>query len=273
MADATSGPTSPETIRHARALLEAADGVLVLTGAGISAESGVPTFRGAGGLWKDHRPEELATPGAFRRDPRLVWEWYGWRRELVAACTPNAGHRALAGWLARRPDARLCTQNVDGLHGLAALEALADPADSSPAVAPAPILELHGSLFRVRCPECGEETPHREPIDARTRDTLPRCGSCGGILRPAVVWFGEMLPHAVLEEAFAAATRASVALVIGTSALVHPAASLPLVTLEAGGGVIEVNPEPSPLSATAAVSLRGPAGTILPCLLDEGGTR
>lgn len=269
MTDRPAPLPSPEEIARARAVLEEADGIVVLTGAGISAESGLPTFRGAGGLWKEHRAQELATPEAFRRDPRLVWEWYAWRREVAAACRPNPGHRALARWLLRSPHARLCTQNVDGLHTRAAEEVPEGaPGEHSRPHAP-PILELHGSLFRTRCSSCGEEVPHWSAIDATSLDTLPRCKSCGGLLRPAVVWFGEMLPHRVLEEAFDLADRASAALVIGTSALVHPAASLPLLTLQGGGSVIEVNPEPSPITELATVSLRGRAGTVLPALLGE----
>lgn len=252
---------SPEAIRRARALLEGAERVLVLTGAGISAESGVPTFRGADGLWQNHRPEELATPDAFRRDPRLVWEWYGWRRERIGACRPNPGHRALARWLAERgPTATLATQNVDGLHALAAEEWGEAP----------PLLELHGSLFRTRCTACQREGPDRNPVDASTRESLPACG-CGGLLRPAVVWFGEMLPEGVIQEAFRRAEEAQVALVVGTSALVHPAASLPLATLRSGGALVEVNPEPTPLTGSAEVVLQGPAGEILPALLAPSG--
>ena len=217
-----------DELDRARSVLDSADRVFVLTGAGISAESGVPTFRGSQGLWKKHRPEELATPGAFRRDPRLVWEWYAWRRELVSECAPNPGHRALAAWAhRRRPHVRIVTQNVDGLHTLAARS---DGGDSALPV------ELHGSLFRVRCRECHRRTEHRSAIDASSPDTLPRCDTCGALLRPDVVWFGESLDPEVLDEAGSAARRADVALVVGTSAVVEPAASLPRVTASASSG-------------------------------------
>jgi NAD-dependent deacetylase len=263
-----------DELLRAREILGESPRVLVLTGAGISAESGIPTFRGPEGLWKEHRAEDLATPGAFRRDPRLVWEWYAWRRELIAACRPNPGHEALAAWLrARGGSACLATQNVDGLHTLAQEEAAANgkvPGATAPNSAP--LLELHGSLFRVRCTECRADTPHRGPVDATSADTLPVCPQCRGLLRPAVVWFGEMLPEAVVSEAFRWARDADAALVVGTSALVHPAASLPLETLARGGRVVEVNPVPTSLTHLATVSLRAGAGTVLPVLLGTGET-
>jgi len=252
-------------MERARALVADARRVLVLTGAGISAESGVPTFRGEDGLWRNHRPEDLATPEAFRRDPRLVWEWYGWRRELIRGCRPNPGHDALARWLGERGEAAaLATQNVDGLHARAAMEAQLDH--------PAPVLELHGSLFRVRCTGCRRESPHQEPVDASSREALPSCPWCGSLLRPAVVWFGEPLPQDTLDEAVRRAEEADLALVVGTSAMVHPAAALPRLTLGGGGVVVEVNPRPSLLTPLATLSLRGAAGRILPLLLGIPGS-
>ncbi|HSG50420.1 MAG TPA: NAD-dependent protein deacylase [Longimicrobiales bacterium] len=264
-------PTLDAQVDRARDLLAGAGRVLVLTGAGISAESGVPTFRGTQGLWRAQRPEDLATPEAFRRDPRLVWEWYAWRRDLVLGCRPNPGHRALHRWLrARKGIAALATQNVDGLHARAASEeSEANGPPDDPAL-PYPLLELHGSLFRVRCTACGREEPHTASVDATSLETLPRCAACGGLLRPAVVWFGEILPEAALSEAWAWAAAAEVALVVGTSALVHPAASLPRATLERGGVVVEVNPQASPLTPASAVSLRGPAGILLAKVLGTG---
>lgn len=246
---------------RARAHLADARTVLVLTGAGVSAESGVPTFRGDGGLWKSHRAEELATPAAFARDPRLVWEWYAWRRELVASCRPNAAHRALAELAARRPGVVIATQNVDGLHGRAAAEL---PPGGMPVAAP---IELHGSLFRVRCTLCPHAAPHDAAVDASTRATLPRCPVCGALLRPGVVWFGESLEAPVLGAALRAAERADVCLVVGTSAVVQPAASLAAVTREAGGRVIEVNPAETPISAFADEVLRGAAGEVVPTIV------
>jgi NAD-dependent deacetylase len=252
----------------ARRLLGQARNVVFLTGAGISAESGVPTFRGSGGLWNSRRPEELATPEAFRRDPRLVWEWYAWRRGVVAACAPNPGHLSLARFLhARRREAILVTQNVDGLHRLAAIQEAGrgEPAAALP-------LELHGSLFRDRCSGCGVVREAAEPVDARSEATLPRCEACGSLLRPDVVWFGEPLDPGVFGAAHRAASGAEVCVVIGTSALVHPAASLPLATLAARGSVVEINPEETPLTRRASHALRGPAAELVPRMLDPDRT-
>lgn len=252
----------PQVLDRARRLLTDADRIFVLTGAGVSAESGVPTFRGEAGLWKRHRPEELATPQAFARDPRLVWEWYGWRRELVSRCLPNPAHRALATLAARSGNVSLVTQNVDDLHERAASEL------GRGAPAPSPPLHLHGSLFSVRCTRCSWRGPHRASIDATSLDTLPRCDQCGSLLRPDVVWFGEALDREVLQNAFERAREANLCLVVGTSAVVHPAASLPLVTRQAGGALVEVNPDDTGVSHVADAALRGPAGALLPLLIE-----
>ena len=261
-AELTAAARGDEGLRRARALLHEADRVVVLTGAGISAESGVPTFRGPDGLWRSHRPEDLATPEAFRRDPRLVWEWYAWRRSVVSRCAPNEGHRALARLVMRgRPTTTLVTQNVDGLHHRAASEvAGADVERCRP-------LEVHGAIDRDRCSACGARSPGTPHVDATSLETLPRCG-CGGLLRPDVVWFGEALDGGVLGAAFAAAREADVCLVVGTSALVHPAASIPVVTLDCGGAVVEVNTEPTPLTSWASLSLRGTAASLVPALTE-----
>lgn len=262
-------PSTSASTDHARALLAGAATTIVLTGAGVSAESGVPTFRGAGGLWNSHRAEELATPAAFARDPRLVWEWYGWRRTLVAGCAPNAAHHALARLAAGREGVTIATQNVDGLHTRARAERLASVAAISAADddgSPAP-LELHGSLFRVRCTACSYAAPHHEPVDASTLRTIPHCPRCDALLRPAVVWFGESLDPALLGAAMRAAERADVCLVVGTSAVVQPAASLAMITRESGGRVIEVNPDATPLSAIADVVLRATAAETIPRLV------
>ena len=249
-------------VEHARDILGSAERIVVLTGAGVSAESGVPTFRGEKGLWKSHKPEELATPEAFRRDPRLVWEWYAWRRSLVAGCEPNAAHRALAELALAHQSATLVTQNVDGLHHRAA-DAVA--AEGVPGVSPDPAypLEVHGAIHRDRCSRCGARSPGRA-VDATTTEALPMCEACGGMLRPDVVWFGEALDPDVIGASFEAAGKADACLVVGTSAVVYPAASVPDVTLRRGGAVIEINPEPTPLTPMAAVSLRGPAGELVP---------
>jgi NAD-dependent deacetylase len=235
----------------------------VLTGAGVSAESGVPTFRGTQGLWKEYRPEQLATPAAFARDPRLVWEWYDWRRRLVLGCRPNAAHVALAAF-ALEPGRRvwIVTQNVDGLHGVAAREVAAAHSTVRPVLALP--LELHGSLFRTRCTACGTREEHLDPIDTSSHETLPRCRCCGALLRPDVVWFGEALDDAILGEAMERAAAARVCLVVGTSAAVQPAASLALVTKRSGGCVVEVNPEATELTPVADVSIRASAAAAVP---------
>jgi NAD-dependent deacetylase len=255
-------------LERARSLLAEARAVVFLTGAGVSAESGVPTFRGAGGLWRNHEPESLATPEAFRRDPRLVWEWYAWRQGLVAACEPNPGHHAIAALVRRLGDARVVTQNVDGLHERAARTAAAGAA-LTPRERP---LELHGSLFRVKCVGCAYRASVERPctpVDPTGAETLPRCPACGALLRPDVVWFGEALDAGVLGEASRVASAADLCVVVGTSALVHPAASLPLLTLEGGGTLLEVNPARTRLSSACAFALQGPAGVILPALAAE----
>jgi NAD-dependent deacetylase len=231
------------------AALRAARHVAVLTGAGVSAESGVPTFREAQtGLWARFSPEQLATPAAFRRDPRLVWEWYAWRRKIVAAAAPNPGHDALARLERLVPRLTLITQNVDGLHARAGS---GDP------------VELHGSLARSRCTACpavytgwdeGGELP-------------PPCPACGASLRPDVVWFGETLPAAALERAWEAAATCDLFLSVGTSGLVEPAASLPRVARRAGAVVAVVNPEASPGSHEHVYYLRSKSGELLPALV------
>lgn len=232
--------------------------VIALTGAGISAESGVPTFRDAGGLWKSYRPEELATPEALARDPHTVLEWYTWRRSVLAGCRPNEGHRALARFFLRRGESGLVTQNVDGLHTCAALE----EAGEDPAGAALP-LELHGAVGRDRCNACGARCP-AEPLG----EALPRCSACGGLRRPDIVLFGETLDPDLLDRARRLAKRADLCLVVGTSAVVYPAAALPLTTRETGGHIVEVNVQRTALTEVAALALRGEAGTILPALLD-----
>jgi NAD-dependent deacetylase len=234
-------------VEEARQWLEAASSVVILTGAGISAESGIPTFRGSDGLWKNFKPEELATPQAFAKDPRLVWEWYDWRRGLIAKAEPNAGHRALVQLEAAKPNFTLITQNVDGLH---------DRAGSRR------VLKLHGDIWRMQCSECGRNWPDRRvPLPKLP----PHCG-CGAVARPGVVWFGEPLGE-VWAEAEHAAREAEVLLVVGTSAVVSPAANLAPIAKAAGARVIEINPEETPISRHVDLSLRGGAGEILARLI------
>ncbi|WP_442887717.1 NAD-dependent deacylase [Congregicoccus parvus] len=240
--------TIPEVV--SRALVDAKR-IVVLTGAGVSAESGVPTFRDAQtGLWARFRPEDLATPEAFARDPELVWRWYAWRRGLVRAVQPNAGHFALVEMerLPGGPSVTVITQNVDGLHARAGSR---------------DVVDLHGSLFRFKCAGgCGPVD-----LDGPEREELPACLRCGAPVRPDIVWFGEALVWEDLERAEAASEACDLFLSIGTSGLVHPAAGLPRLAKAAGAMVVEVNPTETPLSARADAILRGPAGKALPALL------
>lgn len=224
--------------------------VAVLTGAGISAESGVPTFRGDDGLWQTYRATDLATPEAFARDPQLVWQFYSWRRELISKVTYNPAHVALVE-LERRVDSfTLISQNVDGLHLLAGSQNL---------------LELHGNLWKVRCTRCQKISLNRS-LDM---GPMPMCEDCGGLLRPHVVWFGESLDPDILHQAVEACRNSEVMLVIGTSSLVQPAASLALEAKSAGAVVAEINLEKTPHTHMMDVSLLGKAGEILPKLLEE----
>jgi NAD-dependent deacetylase len=222
--------------------------VAVLTGAGVSAESGVPTFRGTDGLWRQYRAEDLATPEAFQRNPALVWEWYDWRRQLIAGCAPNPAHMAIAALERRCEEFLLITQNVDGLHRKAGSVRL---------------VELHGNLWRARCLTDDRTTDN---FDVPLPSIPPRC-PCGGLLRPDVVWFGEGLPADAMRRAFRAAETCELMLVVGTSAVVQPAASLPMVAREQGAYVVEVNLEPTLITAVAHEAHHGRAGEILPALL------
>lgn len=229
-----------ERFRHARR-------VGVLTGAGVSAESGVPTFRSGGQslVWRGMPFEQLSSAETLATNPVLVWEWFNYRREIISRVKPNPAHYALAEWPARFEAFTLATQNIDGLHRVAGSTDL---------------LELHGNIWRVRCLACGLVFEYRQvPIDQNP----PRC-VCGGILRPDVVLFGEVLPQAILSRAMDAASRCDLFFVVGTSAIVYPAASLPVVAKRSGAFLIEVNPETTPLSSLADATLLGKAGEILP---------
>jgi NAD-dependent deacetylase len=235
----------PELIQK----LVAAKSVTVLTGAGVSAESGVPTFRDAQtGLWAKFSPEELATPRAFRRNPRLVWEWYAWRRKLVADAKPNPAHLALAEMEKLFPRFHLITQNVDGLYQRGGSRR---------------VIELHGNIMRTKCFDEGTIVSSWKD----TGDVPPKCPACGGLLRPDVVWFEEAMPEAEMEQATTASTSCEVFFSIGTSTVVYPAAALPSEALRSGATVVEINPQPTPFTEQAHFALAGAAGVVLPELL------
>lgn len=237
-----------EKIKVAAEWLGEAQKVCVLTGAGVSAESGVPTFRGADGLWKKYRVTELATPQAFSNNPELVWEFYNWRRELIARVKPNPAHYALAELERKKQGFVLVTQNVDGLHHRAGSKT---------------VLQIHGSIWRVKCSSCSfDAEDKRVPLP-----DLPKCPECGALLRPGVVWFGEALDSKILERAFRASRDCDLMLMIGTSAMVQPAASLPLEAKASGSKVIEINLEKTPHTGVLDMSIFGKAGRILPQLV------
>jgi NAD-dependent deacetylase len=237
-------PASPE-IQRVRDWLATAARVTVLTGAGISAESGVPTFRGKDGLWQGFRATDLATPEAFARDPKLVWKFYNWRRELLAPLKPNPAHEALVRLEGKVPQFTLLTQNIDDLHRRAGSRN---------------IVELHGNIWLVRCIRCLRVARREEgPLPE-----LPTCPECGDLLRPHVVWFGEALDPADLERAVDASRSCQVMLVVGTSAVVQPAASLALVARERGARVVEINLEATPYTHLLDAALHGKAGTLVP---------
>jgi NAD-dependent deacetylase len=230
-------------------LLRGADRVAVLTGAGASQESGLRTFRDAqSGLWAQYKPTELASPEAFARDPKLVWDWYAWRREALKSARPNPGHDALVEMEKRVRDFTLITQNVDGLHRMAGSQRLH---------------ELHGNIQRVRCAECGRYAE----TWGDDLERVPECEVCGGLLRPDVVWFGEALPRSALEASVDAARSCQVFLSVGTSGIVQPAAALPFAAHNKGAAVVEVNLESTPLTSKADYFLQGKSGEILPLLV------
>ena len=241
MSEALFSPDLIETVRQAKH-------TAVLTGAGVSAESGIPTFRDAQqGLWAKYRPEELATREAFKQDPQRVWDWYAFRRQMITSAQPNPGHFALTSLEQSSPSFTLITQNIDGLHQAAGSRH---------------ILELHGSIWRAKCFLCEHlytgnlDIPHP-----------PVCTECAALMRPDVVWFGEPLPKNIFEEAANAVRSCDLFFIIGTSALIQPAASLPFLAIEKGTPCVEINPQSTPLTQWATYSLRGRSGEILPALI------
>ncbi|GAA1456600.1 SIR2 family NAD-dependent protein deacylase [Williamsia maris] len=243
---------SSEPISAAIDALRTANTITVLTGAGMSAESGVPTFRDVQtGLWAKYNPMTLATPEAWEDDPALVWAWYQRRRAMLAAVEPNAGHQALATW-ARTADVRLVTQNVDDLH---------ERAGSSD------VVHVHGSLFACRCDTCGREHDAEVSDPEGDRVLPPEC-ECGGLVRPGVVWFGEMLPQNAFAEATARSEACDVFILVGTSGVVYPAAGLPHIARGAGATIIEINPDETDLSDACDITLRSTAAVALPAMVD-----
>lgn len=235
-----------------------AEHVAVLTGAGVSAESGIPTFRDEDGLWEQFDPQELANVEAFLDNPELVQGWYRHRRQLVEEAEPNAGHRALADLEAHVPEVSVITQNVDDLHNRAGSST---------------VIELHGNITNNYCMDC-ERPAEAETVDAAIQEGAPaRCRDCDGLIRPDVVWFGERLPPNAVEQADAATDRADVFLSVGTSAVVYPAARFPVAARERGAYVAEVNPDPTGVTEEVDESVQGPAGTVLPALVDAVAER
>jgi NAD-dependent deacetylase len=226
--------------------------VVVSTGAGVSAESGVPTFRSAGGLWKTYKAETLATPEAFADNPEVVWEWYEFRRAKIREVSPNPGHYELARWERYFPNLVLITQNIDGLHHRAG--------SSQP-------IELHGNIMMSKCFSCGRSAGD---VGLGKDGKIPHC-ACGGLLRPSVVWFGEAMPQRELQQAWEAAQSADVFLSVGTSGVVQPAASLAAVAQEAGAFLVEINPEATEVSYMFDEALRHPSGVALPAIGERIG--
>ncbi len=228
--------------------LQEAEHIVVFTGAGMSAESGVPTFRGDDGLWKKFKPEELANFDAFIRNPELVWEWYKHRKQLIESVQPNAGHYALAQLQSQFKRVTVITQNIDNLHQRAGSRN---------------VHELHGNIMRNYCIDCGKSMANEEILRV---ETAPRCSVCNGLVRPDVVWFGEMLPADQWDESVAAAEQAEIFFSVGTSSVVYPAASLPLLAKRKGAFLVEINIEPTELSNVADEVLLGASGKILPSI-------
>ena len=231
-------------------LVGQARAIVAFTGAGVSAESGVPTFRGTDGIWSKLKPEELASMKAFMKNPSMVWEWYAHRKKIMSGIAPNPGHYALARMENLAPAFAVITQNIDNLHRRAGSRT---------------VYELHGNIERNYCMKCGTQYGDDLVVAATG---VPLCPACGGLVRPDVVWFGEMLPEEEWEASVRAAEGADLFMSIGTSAVVYPAASLPLVAKRSGAYLLEINPEPTPLTAQADEFLQGASGVLLPLLAD-----
>lgn len=253
--------TKQNLIEKAAEILFNASEIAVLTGAGVSKESGVPTFRDAmDGLWAQHDPQQLATPGAFRNNPKLVWDWYAWRREMAAKVAPNPGHIALAELEKRKESTWVITQNVDDLHEQAGSKN---------------VIHLHGNIAESKCFDDCQGKPTLIDLNSLNWDKEsgpPACPHCGAWVRPNVVWFGEILPVDALELAAQVTQTCKVMLVVGTSGLVSPASQLPSSAKYAGGAtIIEVNPDNTRITSIADIKLDGPSGEILPLILEAMG--
>jgi NAD-dependent deacetylase len=231
--------------------LKIAESILFFSGAGISAESGISTFRGKDGIWNKLKPEELASFDAFMRNPNMVWEWYQYRRKIVNQSEPNLGHNAIAEFEKYYKDVTVVTQNVDNLHGRAGSKK---------------IYELHGNIERNFCIDC--KTFYNSP-DFEFGDTVPKCEECGGLIRPDVVWFGEMLPQGVFADAEREAEKSDICFVVGTSAAVYPAAYIPRTAKNGGAFIAEINIEPTEISGYVDYSIMGKSGEVLPEILNH----
>jgi NAD-dependent deacetylase len=235
-----------EVLKEAADAIRNANYSVAITGAGISKESNVPTFRGEDGLWRNYDAMELATPSAFARNPALVWEWYTWRHGLISECEPNPAHNTLVSWEERGILKTLITQNVDGLHIRAGS---------------VNVHEVHGDIWALKCSSCDYRGRLDKPVSG-----IPSCPQCNSHLRPDVVWFGESLNPVIMRQVYTELERSDVCIVIGTSALIQPAASFPLIVKQQGGMIIEVNVEKTMLSGVADFHITGKAGEVLPAL-------
>ena len=243
-----------DLILKAKEIIDGSSKITVLTGAGISAESGIPTFRGPDGTWNKIKPEEVATPQAFKADPLSVWKWYNQRREIIDKTQPNQGHFALAELERRKEKFTLITQNIDGLHQVAGSQN---------------IIEIHGNIWEVKCEKCELITKNYE---APLTNLPPRCKNCEEIIRPNVVWFGEIIPMEVIDSALLAIEESSLMIIIGTSGIVEPAASMGLMAKQHGKKVIEINLETTPHTGIYDISIQAKSSEILPLLYEASAT-
>ena len=243
-----------ELILNAKEIIENSKNITVLTGAGISAESGIPTFRGSDGMWKNLNPQDIATPEAYRNDPKLVWEWYDWRRRIIDKAAPNHGHLALAEIERQKDKFTLITQNIDGLHQVAGSQN---------------IIELHGNIWETRCEQCGFISKNYEvPLP----QLPPKCSKCSENARPNVVWFGEIIPMELIDAALLSIEEADLMMIIGTSGVVEPAASMGLLAKQSDKKVLEINLDETPNTSIYDISIQAKSGAVLPLFYDIAGS-